>query len=118
MLCAVVTGVQTFALPIGYPAAFPRNREALEGLLVVYRERILEYRSRYDPTEHVVPGGRNAAAIDELGLAEFLADFDTVIGTPKDVGEALDEMEALRSAERRVGKECVSTCRSRWSPYH
>src|SRR3546814_11608131 len=23
----------------------------------------------------------------------------------------------LRSEERRVGKECVSTCRSRWSPY-
>src|SRR3546814_441620 len=26
--------------------------------------------------------------------------------------------ERLRSEERRVGKECVSTCRSRWSPYH
>src|SRR3546814_21019934 len=24
---------------------------------------------------------------------------------------------AMRSEERRVGKECVSTCRSRWSPY-
>src|SRR3546814_15537913 len=30
------------------------------------------------------------------------------------------EAEAIfgRSEERRVGKECVSTCRSRWSPYH
>src|SRR3546814_1265900 len=27
-------------------------------------------------------------------------------------------MNPLRSEERRVGKECVSTCRSRWSPYH
>src|SRR3546814_7720009 len=27
-------------------------------------------------------------------------------------------MIAGRSEERRVGKECVSTCRSRWSPYH
>src|SRR3546814_14185198 len=26
--------------------------------------------------------------------------------------------ERNRSEERRVGKECVSTCRSRWSPYH
>src|SRR3546814_18771196 len=26
--------------------------------------------------------------------------------------------QADRSEERRVGKECVSTCRSRWSPYH
>src|SRR3546814_2954273 len=25
---------------------------------------------------------------------------------------------SLRSEERRVGQECVSTCRSRWSPYH
>src|SRR3546814_13664098 len=25
---------------------------------------------------------------------------------------------ALRSEERRVGTECVSTCRSRWAPYH
>src|SRR3546814_14330001 len=30
----------------------------------------------------------------------------------------LDLYAALRSEERRVGKECVSTCRSRWSPYH
>src|SRR3546814_4012577 len=27
-------------------------------------------------------------------------------------------VHAIRSEERRVGKECVSTCRSRWSPYH
>src|SRR3546814_7511493 len=26
--------------------------------------------------------------------------------------------QAVRSEERRVGKECVSTCRSRWSPSH
>src|SRR3546814_15952368 len=28
------------------------------------------------------------------------------------------ELHGYRSEERRVGKECVSTCRSRWSPYH
>src|SRR3546814_12445622 len=28
------------------------------------------------------------------------------------------EQVPARSEERRVGKECVSTCRSRWSPYH
>src|SRR3546814_7761289 len=27
-------------------------------------------------------------------------------------------VDVRRSEERRVGKECVSTCRSRWSPYH
>src|SRR3546814_19785969 len=29
-----------------------------------------------------------------------------------------DGAKSIRSEERRVGKECVSTCRSRWSPYH
>src|SRR3546814_15595359 len=28
------------------------------------------------------------------------------------------DIPLVRSEERRVGKECVSTCRSRWSPYH
>src|SRR3546814_12431360 len=30
----------------------------------------------------------------------------------------LGTLLGIRSEERRVGKECVSTCRSRWSPYH
>src|SRR3546814_18100388 len=36
------------------------------------------------------------------------------------VGHAVDRFHqpGVRSEERRVGKECVSTCRSRWSPYH
>src|SRR3546814_11315769 len=29
-----------------------------------------------------------------------------------------DVVQQVRSEERRVGKECVSTCSSRWSPYH
>src|SRR3546814_5331164 len=32
--------------------------------------------------------------------------------------QVLTQVELPRSEERRVGKECVSTCRSRWSPYH
>src|SRR3546814_5961044 len=31
---------------------------------------------------------------------------------------ASEDSASIRSEERRVGKECVSTCRSRWSPYH
>src|SRR3546814_13678287 len=34
------------------------------------------------------------------------------------LGSALLMQWGGRSEERRVGKECVSTCRSRWSPYH
>src|SRR3546814_5188960 len=33
-------------------------------------------------------------------------------------GRRTTVLPASRSEERRVGKECVSTCRSRWSPYH
>src|SRR3546814_19439382 len=33
-------------------------------------------------------------------------------------GPALREVRETRAEERRVGQECVSTCRSRWSPYH
>src|SRR3546814_17227601 len=33
-------------------------------------------------------------------------------------GWVADRITHSRSEERRVGKECVSTCRSRWSPYH
>src|SRR3546814_17767040 len=32
--------------------------------------------------------------------------------------QRLEGAFGFRSEERRVGKECVSTCRSRWSPYH
>src|SRR3546814_12653624 len=34
------------------------------------------------------------------------------------VGTAAGRTKWMRSEERRVGKECVSTCRSRWCPYH
>src|SRR3546814_6331217 len=42
---------------------------------------------------------------------------DQCDGLPPNLAEPLPPMPE-RSEERRVGKECVSTCRSRWSPYH
>src|SRR3546814_2688913 len=56
-----------------------------------------------------------------LRLADHIADGPHFNARTKIGGEEpieLDEMGAGRSEERRVGKECVSTCRSRWSPYH
>src|SRR3546814_3460770 len=43
-----------------------------------------------------------------------------VMGDGHRLERAIDNVidNAIRSEERRVGKECVSTCRSRWSPYH
>src|SRR3546814_12599070 len=37
---------------------------------------------------------------------------------PTSMSMVLSMPGGTRSEERRVGKECVSTCRSRWSPYH
>src|SRR3546814_12841125 len=41
-----------------------------------------------------------------------------LIGTVRAEGMTAAALSSERSEERRVGKECVSTCRSRWSPYH
>src|SRR3546814_11334147 len=43
-----------------------------------------------------------------------------IINPHRNVGRTIIISIAIcvRSEERRVGKECVSTCRSRWSPYH
>src|SRR3546814_11669677 len=50
---------------------------------------------------------------------------DPAMGQPGDPAKVTQTIEIVmedtmrfRSEERRVGKECVSTCRSRWSPYH
>src|SRR3546814_14602459 len=37
---------------------------------------------------------------------------------PCALGGLAPQAVAVRSEERRVGKECVRTCRARWSPYH
>src|SRR3546814_6385152 len=41
-----------------------------------------------------------------------------LVNGPKAMNKLADGQLADRSEERRVGQECVSTCRSRWSPYH
>src|SRR3546814_7206470 len=58
-----------------------------------------------------------------IDLDMLVADLHLVLG-PADgdlpLGGRVEPVAelAVRSEERRVGKECVSTCRSRWSPYH
>src|SRR3546814_15785207 len=62
------------------------------------------------PIALVIHGGAGVIERDQLG-----ADDERAIHADLDV--APDAGHAVRSEERRVGKECVSTCRSRWSPY-
>src|SRR3546814_12032651 len=51
---------------------------------------------------------------------EKLGQGDLTARIPQVPAQSKNEVHVLfnRSEERRVGKECVSTCRSRWSPYH
>src|SRR3546814_12205729 len=58
-------------------------------------------------------------------LGAQINQHDVAFGTARyDAQAALDQSTCQhvgvldRSEERRVGKECVRTCRSRWSPYH
>src|SRR3546814_2192510 len=66
-------------------------------------------------------GGKALVALKERGMEVrdpglTFATFDHVVST--EPGRTAETNPALtRSEERRVGKECVSTCRSRWSPY-
>src|SRR3546814_5951368 len=86
--CALVTGVQTCALPI-----------------------------------YSYPEESQSAAASDLDMASATS-AQSEQGDPADAeaGNISEEQPSVpvevRSEERRVGKECVSTCRSRWSPYH
>jgi 5,10-methylenetetrahydromethanopterin reductase len=55
-----------------------------------YRAPLAELHRRYDPTDHVVLGGRNTKLLDELGLMDFLGQIDTVAGRPEQIKEVLD----------------------------
>src|SRR3546814_17767527 len=72
---------------------------------------------------------RRQAVVDGLYVAGFALEFVNGGGTGSLETTAADRSvteaaagsglySPTRSEERRVGKECVSTCRSRWSPYH
>src|SRR3546814_20623292 len=61
-----------------------------------------------------VPGAEGSAGDQPAHLRQLLALLPVRNGP--DVLRV--RRGAPRSEERRVGKECVSTCRSRWSPYH
>src|SRR3546814_11525886 len=67
--------------------------------------------------------GRVRSARDDVELFEaFLAHVRAGEGASDAeralIRDVVDTRTVARSEERRVGKECVSTCRSRWSPYH
>src|SRR3546814_20084375 len=59
---------------------------------------------------------RVTVSVQTYALAPLVvANSDCLCTLPR---RFLAKYAAARSEERRVGKECVSTCRSRWPPYH
>src|SRR3546814_5932596 len=86
--CALVTGVQTCALPI--------YAQITRSPFFVCRLK------RQQPIYRTVRRATDAQAPVAQALLARCSIF----------------RRQGRSEERRVGKECVSTCRSRWSPYH
>src|SRR3546814_10895625 len=111
-ICALVTGVQTCALPIS--SEWNLLKPAVQWTIDTGRadhciDAVREWlgtspelvETALDHVDHLVPVARE--------LAFNLRDF----GSGGAYGHYFN-----RSEERRVGKECVSTCRSRWSQYH
>src|SRR3546814_3094015 len=84
--CALVTGVQTCALPI-----FTSAVQAIGLFLVTNIDDIIVLSLFF------ARGAGQRGTTTRINVGQYLG---------------------FRSEERRVGKECVSTCRSRWSPYH
>src|SRR3546814_11136384 len=95
--CALVTGVQTCALPIWRrPDHAQLQRQPRPDGIQLEQLRQPARATRAQPRGRLRPRG-----------GERLADHPHLGGVLQ-----------RRSEERRVGKACVSTCRSRWSPYH
>src|SRR3546814_13745375 len=99
--------------------------------------RINDWSSDVCSSDLAQPAARGAADLDEvlahrLGVEhgierDHLVDADrrdleilgdVLDGRTRQPAAVLALREVERSEERRVGKEWVSTCRSRWSPYH
>src|SRR3546814_2032988 len=98
--CALVTGVQTCALPICY--------------LLIYFSCLSRHKSQArspsSKNRRCPPPARETARQTATGTlpAKYLE--TQIIGA--------SQSDRRRSEERRVGNDCVRTCRSRWSPYH
>src|SRR3546814_3722483 len=80
-----------------------------------YEMRISDWSSDVCSSDLLLDG---ANRIDELVAHVKKLGMDSLAVTDHGNLHAAWDFYEERSEERRVGKECVSTCRSRWSPYH
>src|SRR3546814_14418525 len=98
-MCALVTGVQTCALPISWLiVAYVTRYSSLAAIVAAI----------FAPLYYLL-GGNVAWPLDKA-MALAIVVISVVL--------LFRHQANLRSEERRVGKEWVSTCRSRWAQYH
>src|SRR3546814_2786117 len=91
--CALLTGVQTYALPIFEPG-----------------------KKHYGAPSDRVPV---VPVVRSTGIAQLIGGArNHALDRCRRANDSGGGGRLSRSEERRVGKECVSTCRFRWSPYH
>src|SRR3546814_1736035 len=95
--CALVTGVQTCALPI-------------------YAEKHFETAIVLNPNLYEPYYFYGRACMSAGNTEKAARQFMQAVDINPSGYEAPGFLGQARSEERRVGKECVSTCRSRWSP--
>src|SRR3546814_6031314 len=117
--CALVTGVQTGALPICWQ--IPIQTDEVHGKARIQGIETEDLIRRFNegqvaviagfqglsPRNRITTLGRGGSDTTAVELAAALTAERCAIFT---------DVDGVRSAERRVGKECVSTCRSRWTP--
>src|SRR3546814_12094543 len=96
----------------GTPVSQPRDRpmDWLRGEI----DRLFEDFGR--PASSIFSFGNRSPAAPVPAVE--LVDDDKAYRLTAELPGLSEQDIAVRSEERRVGKECVSTCRSRWSPYH
>src|SRR3546814_11924030 len=100
-----IGGISAFANLSAYHA----SKWALEGFSQALAQEVAEFGIKVTLIE---PGG---FATDWAGPSSRHSDPLPAYDAAR---ERRSQQRAARSEERRVGKECVSTCRSRWSPDH
>src|SRR3546814_9224173 len=91
--------------------------------LVIFGFRLFFFSSRRRHTRYALVTGVQTCA---LPISEIAVQLQRSLGRLLRRGviafqksrSSCNPSPLSRSEERRVGKECVSTCRSRWSPYH
>src|SRR3546814_2043097 len=105
--CALVTGVQTCALPI--------LADETENLNINIGSDPSGVETGSKRASTSIKGVNSEAKQLDQAFRRLKSSIDPTFAATEKYNKTLADN---RSEESRVGKECVSTCRSRWSPYH